>query len=345
MRARLAVTTLAIAFVTLAGCSSTPDTPDTPAPAGTPAAEPAAAPTAENPAGTTVQVDGAPEGIVVTSSGVVAVGVRNPDGIRLLDADGTERQFVPTTGAPRHLSLAGPDGPILAPLEDSDELLLIDPVTGAITTEVAGVGRQPHDAAATADGTIVVTNEMGGGVVFVRDGAVSASLPPGPVQPGGIAAVGDYAAVADVQGNGVWVYSGPDEELVTQAPVGTKLTHALTVGDDLVAFADTDGGSVFIERIGPQITEIARIDAPGNPYGLAYDRQRSLLFVTLTQTNTVRVFDMTDPAAPQQVADVPTVRQPNSIAVEPVSGSVLITGSNDGEDSVLQIVPADVFSS
>lgn len=39
--------------------------------------------------------------------------------------------------------------------------------------------------------------------MFVRDGAVVASLPAGPVQPGGVVGVGRYAAVADVQGNGV----------------------------------------------------------------------------------------------------------------------------------------------
>ena len=53
--------------------------------------------------------------------------------------------------------------------------------------------------------------------------------------------------------------------------VGTKLTHAVGLSDDLAAFADTDGGAVLIERINPEITEVARIEAPGKPYGLAYD--------------------------------------------------------------------------
>ena len=90
-----------------------------------------------------------------------------------------------------------------------------------------GVGRQPHDAVRTADGTIVVTNERGGGVVFVRDGTVVASLPAGPPQPGGIAVVGKYAAVADVQGNGVWVYDGSSRREVARKLLGTKLTHAV----------------------------------------------------------------------------------------------------------------------
>lgn len=333
---RLAATLLTVVIVA-AGCGT--DAPPDPAtPAGTPAAEPADAPSAEDPVGAVVPIPGAPEGIVVTASGIVAVGVRGPDGVRLLDLSGKERAFVETTGAPRHLSLAGPDGPVLAPLEASDELLITDPATGAPIATVPGVGRQPHDAIATADGTIVVTNEMGGGVVFVSGGSVTGSLPAGPVQPGGVAAVGEFAAVADVQGNGVWVYSGRDRELVATAPVGTKLTHALGLGGDLAAFADTDGGAVLIERVDPQVTEVARIEAPGSPYGLAYDAGRKLLFVTLTESNVLRVVDLTDPSEPRIVTDVPTVRQPNSVAVEPVSGTVYVTGSDPGAEGALQII-------
>jgi hypothetical protein len=65
------------------------------------------------------------------------------------------------------------------------ELTLAD---GCLTPAAAGVGRQPHDAAQTAGGSIVVTNELGGGVVFVRSGTVLESLPTAPVQPGGVAA-------------------------------------------------------------------------------------------------------------------------------------------------------------
>lgn len=330
------------AIALAAGCSNTPES----APISeTPAAEPARAPAASTPVGNVVALPGAPEGIVVTASGIVAAGVREPDGVRLLDAStGVERAFVPTIGAPRHLSLAGPEGPVLAPLEDSDELLLINPADGSILVTVPDVGRQPHDAIATADGTIVVTNEMGGGVVFVRDGKVSATLPPGPVQPGGVAAVGDYAAVADVQGNGVWIYDGRSQELAAQAPLGTKLTHAISMGADLAVFADTDGGAVFIESINPQVEQVARIDAPGNPYGLAYDPQRKLLLITLTESNTLRVVDVADPAAPRTVTDLPTVRQPNSVAIDPISGSALVTGSDGGDDSSIQIIPSEMLA-
>ena len=184
---------------------------------------------------------------MIGTSGIAAIAVRDPAAIVLVDAStGAVRRTVPTDGAARHLSLAGPDGPVLVPLETSDELAELNLADGSVVSTTTDVGRQPHDAVRTADGTIVVTNERGGGVVFVRDGTVVASLPAGPPQPGGIAVVGKYAAVADVQGNGVWVYDGSSRREVARKLLGTKLTHAVGLSDDLAAFADTDGGAVLI---------------------------------------------------------------------------------------------------
>ncbi|HEY2088271.1 MAG TPA: hypothetical protein VGH54_19920 [Mycobacterium sp.] len=333
---------LAIGLLVI-GCSSDARSP---APvtastrAVTPAAEPATAGApAVPPTGKMVPLGNAPEGIVVGMSGVGAVAVRNPNGIKLIDADtGVVRQTVPTVGAARHLSLAGPNGPVLVPLESSDELCELSLADGRVTLTAAGVGRQPHDAVRTAGGTIVVTNELGGGVVFVRDAAVVGSLSAGPVQPGGVAALGDYAAVADVQGNGVWVYDGTTGRLLAHGPLGSKLTHAVALSGDLAAFADTDGGAVFIERIDPQLAQIAKVDAPGKPYGLAYDAARRRLYVTLTSSNLMRLIDVSDATQPRILGDVPTVQQPNSVAVDPRSGDVLVTGSAPGGRSSLQIV-------
>jgi DNA-binding beta-propeller fold protein YncE len=332
------------------GCSGDGGSPahgTTPAPAraAVPPAEPAnAGVLTVPPAGTVVPVGNAPEGIVIGHSGIGAVAVRNPDGVALFDAaTGAIRQTVPTRGAARHLSLAGPDGPLLVPLEGSNELWELDLADGRVTSTTAGVGRQPHDAAQTSGGTIVVTNERGGGVVFVRAGAVVGSLPAGPVQPGGVAAVGDDVAVADVQGNGVWVYDGSTLRQIAQAPVGMKLTHAVSMSGDLAAFADTDGGAVLVERVDPQLAQAARIDAAGKPYGLAYDATRHRLYVTLTAANLLRLVDVSDATRPRVLGDVPTVRQPNSVAVDPRSGNVLVTGSDPGGDSGLQIITADLL--
>lgn len=344
---RRVVWTLLTVTGLVAGCSggeeaSAPSSPSS-SQTAVPPAEPARADApAVPPAGRVTPLPDGPEGIVVGASGVAAVAVRDPGGVVLVDAaNGAVRQTVPLDGAARHLSLAGPDGPVLVPLETSDTLAEVRLDDGRTVSMTARVGRQPHDAVRTVDGTIVVTNERGGGVVFVRDGRVVGSLPAGPPQPGGVAVVGRYAAVADVQGNGVWVYDGSTRTEAARAQIGVKLTHAIGMADGLAAFADTDGDAVLIERIDPQVTDVARIESPGKPYGLAYDAQRRLLFVSLTATNQLQVIDVADANAPRLLGVVPTVQQPNSVAVDPRSGAVLVTGSSPRGS--LQIITPDLL--
>jgi DNA-binding beta-propeller fold protein YncE len=150
--------------------------------------------------------------------------------------------------------------------------------------------------------------------------------------------------VADVQGDGVWVYDGPTRHQIAQGPVGVRLTHAVGMSGDLAAFADTDGGAVFVERIDPQLARVAKIDAPGKPYGLAYDATRRRLYVTLTACNLLRLIDISDATKPRILDDVPTVQQPNSVAVDPRSGNVLVTGSGPDGGSGLQIVTPDLLT-
>ncbi|MCT7658476.1 hypothetical protein [Mycobacterium deserti] len=342
MRVGKAISLMA-AVLFVAGCADDPPAQPTSSSTPVPPAEPArAGAPAVPPAGRVTPLPSGPEGIVIGTSGMAAIAVRDPAAIVLVDAStGVVRQTIPAAGAARHLSLAGPDGPVLVPSETSDTLSEINLTDGATVSTTPGVGRQPHDAVRTADGTIVVTNERGGGVIFVRDGRVVASLPAGPPQPGGVAVVGRYAAVADVQGNGVWVYDGSTRRQVARAQIGTKLTHAIGLSGGLAAFADTDGDAVLIERIDPQVTEVARIESPGKPYGLAFDPQRGLLHVTLTATNQLQVIDLSEAASPRLLGVLPTVQQPNSVAVNPRSGAVLVTGS--GPRGSLQIISPDLL--
>ena len=110
--------------------------------------------------GQIVAVGGEPEGRALDSrTGLVAVAVRKPDGVVLVDAaSGAERASVPLGGAARHLQLAGPGGPVLAPAEENDRLYRIGLPGGEVISETP-VGRQPHDAAPAAGQRVFVGDE------------------------------------------------------------------------------------------------------------------------------------------------------------------------------------------
>jgi DNA-binding beta-propeller fold protein YncE len=308
-----------------------------PAPTRTDVPEPASAPTlAVRPAGRVLPLPGKPEGLAVSSSyDVVAVGVRDPNGVALLDiAGGTRRRMVALAGAPRHLQLAGPRGPLLVPAEGADRLYEIALPEGRITTTVP-VGRNPHDAAAAGD-AIFVTDEFADTVSVVRAGRRDAVLP-APTQPGGIAAAADGSVVVTVgvRGRQVQAYA-PDGRSLGTAPAGIGPTHVRAGTGGLFYVADTQGDAVLVFEAGADgIRQVGTVTtAGGAPYGLAVDTARGRLYVTLTAANQLQSFRI---AGRQLIAErvYPTVRQPNDVAVDLAGGRIVVAGT---ADSVLQLI-------
>ena len=148
--------------------------------------EPATAPVLTRaPAGTVVAMPGAPQGLAVDDSGgIIAVGLNGPDGVALVNVTtGRVRMIVRLPGAPRHLQLAGPSGPVLVPAEKVDQLFQIALPSGKVIADTH-VGHQPHDAAAIGP-VAFVGNEYSNTVSLVRGGKQIA-VEPAPLQPGGV---------------------------------------------------------------------------------------------------------------------------------------------------------------
>jgi sugar lactone lactonase YvrE len=293
--------------------------------------EPATAPpVARRPAGRVVTLPGDPEGLAVDArDGILAAGIRQPAGVALVDvATGRERRVIRLPGAPRHLELAGPAGPLLAPLEDADRLAQITLPGGAVTAETM-VGRHPHDAAAAGSLTFV-GNEYASTVSLVRDGR-QIRVEPGPLQPGGVAADGSFVLVVGVRGRRVEAYSAGGRILGT-ARAGVGPTHVQAGPGSLFYVADTEGGAVLIFRVsatGPHQAGTTRTE-PGRPYGIAADRRRGLVYVTLTAANRLESFRICGGGlVPDQTW--PTVRQPNSVAVDEATGRVFVAGRDDSQ--------------
>ncbi len=314
-------------------CASAPAPPA----ALPPAAEPAVAPPLRAaPAGTLVSLGGgAPEGIVADPvTGLVVVAQRDPDRLAYLDAAGGVRE-VAVDGAARHLELLAPGGPVLVPGEDTAELVEVALPGGATVARVR-VLRQPHDAAAV-DGEIFVADELAHAVSVVRGGRVVATLRQ-PVQPGGVAVAAGRVGVVDVRGNDVVVYDPKSLRLLAAVPAGRGPTHDVPLGGGRLAVADTRGGALYVLSLAGRPRVLARVDLPGRPYGLAADLRHHLLAVTLTARNQLEVFRIPPTGgALARLADLPVVRQPNSVAITPATAPAYVAGVDAGVVEVIRL--------
>jgi sugar lactone lactonase YvrE len=302
-----------------------------PAAARTDVPEPAKAPAlTQPPAGTVVPMPGAPEGMAVDASGgILAVGVRDPDGVALVSTStGRVQRLARLPGAPRHLQLAGPAGPVLVPAEQIGQLLQVAIPSGKVIADTQ-VGRQPHDAAAIGS-TVFVGNEYSNTVSLVRAGK-QVAVEPAPLQPGGVASNGKYIVVVGVRGRQIEAYA-PDGRPLGTAPVGVGPTHVRAGPSGLFYVADTEGDAIIVFQVtpgGPRQVGAVPTEA-GRPYGIAIDGRRGLVYVTLTATNRLESFRVSgDGLVP--VRTWPTVRQPNDVAVDEATGRVFVAGRDNNQ--------------
>jgi DNA-binding beta-propeller fold protein YncE len=326
---RRTAATIAFVALALAGCGSVTFVGDLP-----PAAEPAGSPPLDAaPAGRVVAVGSAPEGIVADPvTGVVAVGVRDPDRLVLVDGrDGRVVRRVQLPAAPRHLQLAADGGPVLVPAERADRLARVELPSGQVDSVPVGVF--PHDAAAAAGGRVFVSDERGN-TVSVVDGKDVRRIRTA-TQPGGVAPVDDGRAVAvvSVRERVLEVYDAATLERIGRVPAGVGPTHVVGGGQGRAYVVDTTGDALLLFETRPELRLTRRVALLGSPYGLAVDAVRGRLWTTLTRTN--ELVELAAGARPRVLRSFPAVRQPNTVAVDPRSGRVYVAGRADG---VLQLL-------
>jgi len=287
------------------------------------------------PAGRTVPVGHSPEGVVVDpQTHLVAVGAREPFALDLLDATtGAVVRAVALPGGLRHLQLAAPGGPVLVPDEGSGQLIQVTLPGGQITSKVK-TGQTPHDATAAANGTVFVANELGHSVVAVRGDQVVHTFTD-VTQPAGVAAVGNLVGLVDVRENTLSVYDAERFQRLARLPAGTGPTHVVADKRGHLAVIDTRGGAVLLYEVQPALRQIGRVELPGTPYGVAYDPVRDRLWVTLTALNEVIGLNLSA-NQPVLASPLPTVRQPNTVAVDPTTGRLYVTGTAEGLVEIIE---------
>lgn len=296
-----------------------------------PPPEPAEAPPLEEaPIGTVMDLDRKPEGLVADpETGLVAVGVRNSDQLVLINGDSGEVvRRVDLPESPRHLSLAAPGGPVLVPAERADALIRVGlPGGGLLST--TPVGDFPHDAVSVPNGRIFVLDEQASTISVIEDGEVVETLETLSF-PGGAAATPEgLVGVVAVRGLGLELFDSESLESLGKIDAGEGPTHTVADPDGRFYVADTRGDAVLVYEAQPELKRVARLPLKeGSPYGIALDPERGHLWVTLTARNTAVQYDINS-EEPEELARYPTVRQPNTIAVNPASGRVFIGGRSE----------------
>ncbi len=302
-----------------------------------PAPEPAEAPPLEKkPAGRVVEVGSAPEGIVADpETGLVAVALRNPNELALVDGESGETiRKIKLPESARHLDLAAPGGPVLVPAEGSDSLVQVGLPDGEVTSETP-VGDFPHAVAAAPSGRIFVVNEMASTASIVEDGREIEKIETA-LKPGGVAVTDSgLVGVVGVRGLTLEVFDADTLESLGRTEAGEGPTHVKAGAKNRFYVTDTRGDAVLIYEAGPKPEQIGRVSLPGSPYGIAIDPRRNHLWVTLTAEQRVVQLALQGRTL-REIARYPTVRQPNSVAVDPATGRVFVTGKTDGQLQILE---------
>lgn len=303
-----------------------------------PPAEPTASPPlGPKPAGVVIDLGAEAEGVVADPvTGLAAVALRDPNRVDLVDIGRAKVvDEVATPNSARHLSLAKPGGPVLAPIEYEDMLLEISLPDGPVTP--APTGDFPHDAALAPNGRIFAGDEGGDTITVLEDGEIAETLP-APEQPGGVAVSGELLAVVAVAAREVAFYDTDTLEQLAVEPGGAGPSHIVAAADGRFYVTDTGGDAILVYEGSSDDGEAPRLldrtNLPGSPYGIAIDESRERLWVTRTAENRVVELEITE-LAPKIIASYPTVRQPNSVAVDERTGEVVVAG-REGELQIFQ---------
>jgi len=96
---------------------------------------------------------------------------------------------------------------------------------------------------------------------------------------------------------------------------------------------DTEGDALLVFVVRPHLELVRRVFLPGAPYAIAVDPARARLWITLTHRN--ELVEAPAHALPFPSRRLPTVRQPDAVAVDRRSGRVLVAGRAAGVVQVL----------
>jgi hypothetical protein len=257
--------------------------------------------------------------------GTVAVALLDPPRLLLRTLDGsTPSRQVPLPGPAADIELTADFDALLVPVEAPGCLVRI-PLNGGAPSRTNLDG--PARGVLAVGGVTVVAL---GDRLIVLEGAKERTLARGFVDaarvvPSG-APAGTKIGVLDRGRTAVSMVDLTSGEVSPALRAGNGAANA--VGDRFgrMLVTDTRDGELLAFAGDPPILR-QRFPLPGAPYGLAYDSQRDLAWVTLTARNEVVGLGVAG-GEPVVAYRFPTVHQPDAVAVDPVSGRVLVVSAS-----------------
>jgi DNA-binding beta-propeller fold protein YncE len=282
------------------------------------AARPATSPAqGATPAGTVLPLPGKATAVTV-SGDTLAVAVEQPPSVLLYSlTDLTTPRTVALPGPTNRLVPAA--GRVEAAVPTSGTIVTITLADGTATQRAVDGG--PVDVATLGDRTLVAQRDAKS--VRIGDREVG-----GITSPDQVLAVGGHVVVLDRLRSAVVDLDADTGKLGAGLRAGDGATNAVADRFDRVLVTDTRGGELLAFSVDPLIMR-QRFPVPGAPYGLAYDPRTDLAWVTLTERNEVVAYHVAG-GEPVEKHRYATVRQPDSVAVDPGSGRVFIA-SADGQ--------------
>ncbi|MGH9302140.1 MAG: YncE family protein, partial [Acidimicrobiales bacterium] len=254
----------------------------------------------------------------------------NPPAVILTDEAGRTRSSVALAGPASHIEGRGPGGGFLAAIESPGTVAVIGEGGGKAGV-VAGVTGQPAQTA-SADGKVFVIDRSSSKVTVVDAAGIVGSVGIG-FQPDAVATDGRRLAVVGTQERTIEVLDASNDKSLGRVPAGSGPTQV--VGSNSYFYVvDTAGNRILVFASIPSVRQIASYRLAGSPYAVAIDRVHHNLWVTLTATNELAQFQVSNGAL-RLVDTYSTVRQPNSVAVDPVRGWVFVAGNYGGTVEII----------
>jgi hypothetical protein len=266
----------------------------------------------------------ATEAVVDPRTATVAVALTNPPRLLLttLDSAAPPRE-VPLPGPAADLVLAAEGGPLLVPVTTPASLIRVALDGGALSrTDLDG----PAQGVVEVGGRTVVA--MGDRLV-VLDGnrlAGRTRTIPGFVDAARLVPAGTKVGVLDRGRSAVSMVDPSSGETSPALRAGSGAADAVADRFGRMLVTNTRDGELLAFAGDPPVLR-QRFPVPGAPYGLAYDGRRDLAWVTLTARNEVVGLNVAG-GEPVVVHRFPTVHQPDAVAVDPVSGRVVVVSAS-----------------